>query len=90
MKERISFMMLMISGWSGKVSLQERESCAANGAGGMNCSGPKLSRSSFVGMGNKAGISSVHAPPISTLEKIRQIGVESEKKVSWGAGCTRI
>jgi hypothetical protein len=66
-KERISFMMFMISECCTNALFQEFESCSAKGdnRGG----GVRLRRSvnRFVGTGNMGMISSVLDPPISTL-----------------------
>jgi hypothetical protein len=59
--------MCMISEYSGKISFQDCEIRTAVGGGGIDCSGVKASKSSFVGIGKKGGMSSLEAPPTSTL-----------------------
>lgn len=63
-------MIFMISVCCGNALFQDCESCAANAGGGMEWSGPRTSRSSFVGMGNMGWMSSVQDPPISTLDRL--------------------
>jgi hypothetical protein len=67
MKDRMSLIIFMISECCGKVSTQALVSCDANGDCGMDRSKFTTPKSNLVGIGNIGRVSSVQAPPISTL-----------------------